>query len=390
MAWQAEDYTEADGNKLVTLLEKVETQIRLQFLVQNRAKAEWKEAQQLQSFFRALKQLSMQQHKNELVYKGFDVEKSTLLTDTLDTFLDASLIQEIYDQIQERNPKLALFLNRSANKIYKNRGEQLEHDIARVIEAIAVKAIKDYKPQTLDAHVRGNITATNLRGMADNLSKELLEHFRRATKSNTRKARAMGKTYMKVDVSGEQLTITSSIEVDPRYIKIMTLLSKARFTAKNYGSRSYQDLGDGKKGWGQNTRTEIHFGDTGTVRVLNAIIGFLEQGNNGHNLKLSRTEKEKLMYGLATVLEGRTSDDTVIATANRVWAKMRTVYEITGAGQIYQGNLYSANLLIYNDPTGDDFYVIPASALIAEMFEKALPKLGAGVSISKSTIHKQF
>ena len=73
MAWQAEDYTEADGNKLVTLLEKVETQIRLQFLVQNRAKAEWKEAQQLQSFFRALKQLSMQQHKNELVYKGFDV-----------------------------------------------------------------------------------------------------------------------------------------------------------------------------------------------------------------------------------------------------------------------------------------------------------------------------
>jgi len=118
------------------------------------------------------------------------------------------------------------------------------------------------------------------------------------------------------------------------------------------------------------------------------MIGFLESGSNGHNLTLSKREKEKLIYGLATVLSGNTSNESLIAQANSVWAKLRVIYEITGAGQIYKDALNSANLLIYNDPTGDDFYVIPASALIQELIENSLPGLGKDVSISKSTIRK--
>lgn len=388
MAWNAEEYTEADGNKLSTILQKIETQIRLQFLVKGRASADWKDAQKLQSFFRALKQLSMQAHASELSYKGFDVEKSEMLGEAIETIVDAKTVQEIYDQIQLVNPKLALFLNRSANKTDKNRGEQLEHDLARVIEAVAQKAIENWQPKTIDQHVTGNITASNLRGLPDQLSKEVLNKFREATKSAGKKARAIGQTFMKVDVTGESLTITAEMHIDPKYAELIQLLSKARFTAKNYGSRSWQDLGNGQKGWGANTRTEIHFGNTGTVRVLNAMIGFLESGSNGHNLTLSKREKEKLIYGLATVLSGNTSNESLIAQANSVWAKLRVIYEITGAGQIYKDALNSANLLIYNDPTGDDFYVIPASALIQELIENSLPGLGKDVSISKSTIRK--
>jgi len=41
----------------------------------------------------------MQAHASELSYKGFDVEKSEMLGEAIETIVDAKTVQEIYDQI---------------------------------------------------------------------------------------------------------------------------------------------------------------------------------------------------------------------------------------------------------------------------------------------------
>lgn len=173
---------------------------------------------------------------------------------------------------------------------------------------------------------------------------------------NAQRARVSGKEITvqgKTDFSAKQIEFTINIAAPAEIKKVIYLLSKAQFTAKNYGSGDWATKMLLKKGLDP---TSLHFGNSNVWRALVATLTEL-----GYDMSVIKSIYYSAYAGASQ-------------SAQLHIYHIRFIYELTGLGQKYVDNTLKefgeAEFLIYNDYDSNEIYVRSTADLILEMFQE--------------------
>lgn len=154
--------------------------------------------------------------------------------------------------------------------------------------------------------------------------------------------------------------------------RAITLLAKAKITAKNYGTDWYTEniIRRQKMGWTGVDIYSLHFGQTNLYKVLLMVMGSL-----GYSQNL-----------IASVYYS--SIGTNNEAALRHFQHIRAVYEITGFGQVLIGDEYKelqeADYLIWNDPSSVIIVVRSTADIIAQIFDGIFEENYRDLNLSRS------
>lgn len=172
----------------------------------------------------------------------------------------------------------------------------------------------------------------------------------------SQRARVNGKEITvsgKTDISAKQIEFVISSQIPEQMQQVLSLLSKAQFTLKNYGTGSKTIEALIRKGLDP---TQIHFGDSNVWRALVAVLTEL-----GYRMNVIKS-----IYYSAYA-----SGD---ASAQLHFYHIRYVYELTGLGQNYiekeLKQFGEAEFLIWNDPDSANIYVRSTADLVLEMMSE--------------------
>lgn len=192
------------------------------------------------------------------------------------------------------------------------------------------------------------------RTTVDNNLRQLAQEGMRGLDSQ--RARISGKEISvqgKTDISAKMVEWKINIEAPAEIHKVVTLLAKAQFTAKNYGSGYWAREQMKKRGMDPNS---LHFGNSNVWRAINAVLGEL-----GYNSQIIKS----IYYSAYAGAD---------ANAQLHLYHIRFVYELTGLGQHYiDQNLQQfgeAQFLIYNDYNSNNIYVRSTAELILDMYKE--------------------
>lgn len=187
----------------------------------------------------------------------------------------------------------------------------------------------------------------------NNLRNLALEGYR---KLDHQRARVDGKEITvqgKTDFSAKQIEFTIDISAPNEIKKVINLLAKAQFTAKNYGSGEWAVRNALKKGLDPSS---LHFGNSNVWRALVATLTEL-----GYDMSVIKSIYYSAYAG---------ADETAQLHIYHI----RFIYELTGLGQKQVDNSLKefgeAEFLIYNDYNSNEIYVRSTADLILEMFQE--------------------
>lgn len=391
----------ADRQHYYDLIKEVQDRLINDYINNSTADADSAEALEIQKLLQALKAMRIMNTKTSGL-KGYQGAATSgdgaSLQAAIDAFGNYQLLTEIYEEVRKVTGNRRIFLARG-NRI--ERGNELEQDLRDVLIATvraAIEASAGQKGSIMRGMSAKNVTQVGamtaqtanagstqqIAEMGDMTAKQALKVLEEVLGAKTSKRDAYTDRYGKVDVTGENmLQFVVKYSLKPEYAHLIDLLSRATFTAKNYASRTIQDLkeikesGDWKNAtWGDSTITELHLGDTVLDKALRSTLGSL--GYSGEIV-------DRIIYGAATIIESG-KDASTIQIITETFQQIRFIYELTGAGQSLKGFSNStARFLVYNDPTGDPLYVISATQLIREAL---LGNNGLGKQRGKITIAK--
>lgn len=192
----------------------------------------------------------------------------------------------------------------------------------------------------------------------------------------SQRARVNGKEITvsgKTDISAKQIDFMISSQIPEQLQQVLSLLSKAQFTLKNYGTGSKTIEALIRKGLDP---TQIHFGDSNVWRALVAVLTQL-----GYKMNVIKS-----IYYSAYA-----SGD---ASAQLHIYHIRYVYELTGLGQNYiekeLKQFGEAEFLIWNDPDSNNIYVRSTADLVLEMMSEIFDgDWQKAITISKKTVARQ-
>ena len=177
----------------------------------------------------------------------------------------------------------------------------------------------------------------------------------------------------KTDVSAKQIEFVISSQIPAQLQQVLTLLSKAQFTLKNYSSDKNAAAILLSRGLDP---TQLHFGNSNVWRALVAVLTQL-----GYKMSVIKS----IYY--SAYASGSASAQLHIY-------HIRYVYELTGLGQNYINKelqqFGEAEFLIWNDPSSNSIYVRSTADLVLEMMSEIFDgDWQQAITISKNTVARK-
>lgn len=162
----------------------------------------------------------------------------------------------------------------------------------------------------------------------------------------------------KVDVSTKSIEfiIDTDLTFDTQTEKILSLLSRATITAKNYGTTHWLEQFRKDHGW------DVDYINLGDANIFRSVLGMLMANGYGYDGELA----------VAIICAAYTMPDIVALTH---FAHLKFIYELTGEGQVIKNELFEGNnadYLIWNDYTSDAIIVKSTAELVMDLFNNIL------------------
>lgn len=336
-------------------LQQIEDGIKARYEAFKVGQRDVDDAAKLSRFFQILKQMSINKMSDkEIGYRNGSVAKADIQFDESGIFS-----QQAMEVIWNMLPKNAQ--GNISNLFFTIGGTAFEHQLDTMLTTILSNAAAD--PSVVEGGLThtGAVTAQTLgsnltmTALADDYAKRTMKRVADVFRGNANLNQQLVIQNRALKVDNQGVTITYNTSASPELIEIASLLSQAKFTAKNYTSRSWQD---GLLVPRSKYESEIGFGATNLFKALFSSIKYLGLGD--------REAARAVFGGLNAIGSGSPRG----AFAQEVFSHLRLMYEISGTGQFLEidGQRVDmvARFLIYNDPTGQDIYVVSTGQLIYE------------------------
>ena len=334
-----------------------------------KVQTEEKQAAQLQIFLRQIKYLQ----KQYKVTGAVDYDNMPFAD-----FWDKAAQKQLMELMYNAHPQLLQYnlLNFMSDDSYV-LGQKLEQGLAQILNTFESAVTgEDYgfwddksktgtgikareKTAIAQAHRIGGkqIQVPNLVGVGNEIMKNefnklyerVQEEAKKYRKEDDGIANYMPGVQGKIDINGfnGELAFTMDVQLNTYAKSMMKALTHATFTAKNYA------LGHG---------TMLHFGHTNPFRVLASVA---PQGLR----TINRFGRMRQCF---------ISHTSYHEEAPSLFYKIRAMYELTGVGgakyidKDLQNILKTtqAKFLIYNEPNGDNIYVIPTQKIVDNIIEQ--------------------
>lgn len=278
--------------------------------------------------------------------------------------------QALMNALYQAHPQLfeyGLFYQKS--DISYELGQYLESGLTQVLNtfesAVTQRSYQDVKKTEYSKRKIGgqHVQIPDLIGVADSIMKEEFNSLYIQTQKELKKYRGdqsnvatfMPSVEGKIDISGYTATLTISNQaiLSPYTKSILNALKNATFTAKNYISTK-----------------ELKFGQTNPFRVFMTVAP-------GGSESIGRFQR------MINCFEEH--GNSIHPNGPQLFYRIRAIYELTGIGMQYTNNEFTnkifgngAKFLVWNNPIGDQIYVIPTQKIVDELIENvvedSLPK----------------
>ena len=278
--------------------------------------------------------------------------------------------QETIEQVLGSLPQFKFKGNTFRQQLFtRTGGARFERDIAKLATTVVSQIAEEGSMEKVNNLVTGNVNAENNidpERMASSVVQQMLQlagtktqkYFTEEDKKSKMLKYYHREVYQKIDVQGlsGNITFTIKASASAELVEIANLLNDATFSAKNYGNWSWdRTANNGKGGIIDSSTSDVKFGATDVSRSLTAIIQSL-----GYDIDTA------ISATYAALNEVDDNPELAIQLYH-----MRIAYELSGAGQILDGNIdyKGAKYIIYNNPDTDEIIVRSTAELINEMFE---------------------
>lgn len=253
-------------------------------------------------------------------------------------------------------------LFRRTGRFSQQQGSLFEEDFAAVIQSVMRVANPDDKRRSSIKNINiGSIVGTTEASLLSEVIEEEAKYYTEDLAEEVKKeidTKRVGFVFGKIDtlVSGVIVNVNGSVDFPSG---LLEALSNASFTDKSYRSISYKDgqqisLGD----------RQITLGNSDPYR---AVMGTMR------SLGFNKLATQQVFYGGRNIVNGldnKTPKESSAYVSQHIY-HLRYVYELTGAGILYQnyGSELSAGakFMVYNDPMTLDIVVVPTSKIIQDL-----------------------
>lgn len=307
----------------------------------------------------------------------------------------ANLMQQLQQRFPPNIKKLFKFKNISGEQFEKQMsefiyaaltgtGSGIDLDVKSAVQKINVgNRAADSVIGELDTTVLNAVGYSLLEDIKNTIDPELQKQYQsalvRVGSIQSNKFGLVANTAQvsagKIDIDAGQLSVKwtfTAFDLNSAPLeKALTLLSKAKITAKNYGTDWYtvNIIRKQKMRWRGVDTHSLRFGQTNLYKVLLMVMGALNYS-------------EPL---IASVYYSSITTDNIQAL--RHFQHIQAVYEITGFGQTIVNDQYKelqeADYLIWNDPSSVTIVVHSTANLIAQIFDGIFEENFADLNLSR-------
>ena len=249
-----------------------------------------------------------------------------------------------------------IFYRQHGTKTIQEADDILEEDLAAVITA-AESMGGNTNVSITDFLVGGSSATTrSIANLADDQAKEILQKL--AEHENKKVSTRIGKATGKVDISGNNITLSYSKELPFVIERFLMLMKDAAISAKNYKSTSWAG---GQMSIKDLAEINLQLGHT---NLYKAITGALSEVKLGH-----RQQHDIFYRGINTIINNSHGYGNITQLH---FNHLRFIYELRGSGLLgSDGLVMPVKYLIYNDPDSDAIFVKDTASIILEILESS-------------------
>lgn len=240
----------------------------------------------------------------------------------------------------------------TTGKLASGADDIFEEDLAALLTAAVQKTTNEIGTITLSNFLKG-AESSQVKALSKMVDKKELQDVIKqlAEKEGKRTVAQIKNATAKVDISGESIDLTYTINLPATQQRFLQLMKDATISAKNYGSFSFnpelqKDLNEINLSLGESNLAKAVMGAMGEIRIP-----FKEQ-------------KELFIAGSNKILKGN-------STIAKHFYHLRFIYELRGSGLLDdKNNIRPVKYLIYNDPHSEKIFVKDTASLILESLDK--------------------
>lgn len=333
-------------NKSVSqILQDVHDAMKAKYITSSTIGQDIQQAQELTNFLRILK---------ERAYNRKDSNPTMRVQE--------DIYDIILDNIVLPGRRTLHNLFRRTGRFSQQQGSLFEEDFAAVIQSVMRTANPDDKRRSSIKNINiGSVVGTTDANLLAQVIEEECKYYAEDLADEVKKeidTKRVGFVFGKIDtlVQGTIVNLNGEVAFPPG---LLEALSNASFTDKSYRSVSYRDgqkieLGD----------RQITLGNSDPYR---AVMGTMR------SLGFDRLATQKIYYGGRNImfgLDNKSPKESSDYVGQHIY-HLRYVYELTGAGILYQnyGSELSAGakFMVYNDPMSMDIVVVPTSKIVQDI-----------------------
>lgn len=316
----------------------VHTQMRQKYDLQKKAQNDIKRAKEMEQYLRLFKMVGNQEADST----------------GIQSVLAQEGMQEIIAEISRRLGIGSYHLFRNQHKWYLDAQQRwgaddvFEAELAALLQVAGEKAVGKTQINT-GAEIIGSLPGNIAKGFFQEFQKSGQNIISKSSKKsniiNSPQFRAI-----KTDVSGYSANFQLSSTILPQWEHFINLFTGARFTVKNYSSKSGYET--------------IHLGNTNLTKAVLASL---------YNIGFNTQEALHIYYHANA---NKYSNDTKVTEHIQ---HLRFAYELTGGG-LYdeEGHeLRAADFFVYNDPSSNNIWVRSTKEMIANVMNYTGGSIGS-------------
>ena len=256
--------------------------------------------------------------------------------------------------------------------------DPFEEELAGVIAAVTNAVSISEEDLGREAFIVGGDLASIANNMLDNASSKILGELSTGTSQKVQQRGSSPYTTVtarqgKIDVQGVNVEVNAN--ANPYLIKMYELLKDATFSAKNYrGEYFNKSLMKSVPG-----SATLHLGSSNAYKAYYGVLSDLGASDSDIKNSFPRAYNSWKRYNTPEV--------------GRYIYGIRQVYELIGAGLVYEGgkSLGNVKYLVYNEPDSDMIYVRSTAEIIQSFLQEGENPdnpFSRSVQLSKNFFHQ--